>query len=297
MSIESPLAWDDLRSALAIARGGSLAAAARSLGVNHSTVFRRLKALEAGLGARLFERGEEGYLPTGTGADLVAVAERVETEIQGLERRLAGRDDTLSGTLRITAPDDLVESLLVEPLAAFSARYPGVRLEIVLDNRMLSLTRREADLAVRPTRDPPENLIGRRIGQIASAVYCAKAAGKNPPRDDTPWIAWDEGSGPPVTTQWMATKVPPEQVVYRSNSLLNLLSACRSGIGQAILPCFLGDPEPRLRRIAEPVAEWHSDLWILTHPDLRHSARVRALSDLLFDRLRAQADLLAGERA
>jgi DNA-binding transcriptional LysR family regulator len=217
------LDWDDLRYLLAVARGAGLAGAARSLGVNPSTVFRRLNALEAGLGVRLFERRPTGYRTTEAGGDLAAAAERVEAEILALDRRLAGQDARLSGSLRVTAPDDIAETLLMAPIARFLAAYPEIRLEVVIDNRMLSLTRREADVAVRPTLEPPETLIGRKVARLASAVYVAEGAApagraaRADDLDERPWIAWDEGVGPAAVARWMARRAPRAPVVYRSN--------------------------------------------------------------------------------
>ena len=286
-------AWDDLRLALAIAEGGSLSAAARRLGVNHSTVYRRLGALEARLGTRLFDRDGGRLAATAAGEDLLISARRVETELQGLDRRLAGRDLSLSGSLRLTAPDDIAQQLLVAPLAAFRAAYPGVALELVIDNRMLSLTRREADLAVRPTNRPSESLVGRKIGPLASAVYSLERLGQ--PTREGPWIGWDEGAGPPALRGWLAGQAAPEAVVYRSNSLLHQLAACRAGIGAAVLPCFLGDGEPSLIRRSEPDPNLTTELWLLTHPDLRRTARVRALMEHLDGAIRSLAPLLAGQ--
>jgi DNA-binding transcriptional LysR family regulator len=264
------LDWDDLRYLLAVARGAGLAGAARSLGVNPSTVFRRLNALEAGLGVRLFERRPTGYRTTEAGGDLAAAAERVEAEILALDRRLAGQDARLSGSLRVTAPDDI--------------------------------TRREADVAVRPTLEPPETLIGRKVARLASAVYVAEGAApagraaRADDLDERPWIAWDEGVGPAAVARWMARRAPRAPVVYRSNSLLNQFAACRAGLGLAVLPTFLGDPEPGLARLLPPQEDLVTDLWLLTHPDLRRTARVRVCLDFLFDALKAARPLLTGRR-
>lgn len=285
-------AWDDLRTVLAVARAGSLTGAARQLGVNHSTVFRRLGALEKELGTRLFERAASGYSPTAAGEDLRRVAERIEDEIAGLDRRLAGRDQTLSGLLRLTAPDDVMERLVIAPLARFRQRHPDIRLEAAIDNRNLNLTKREADIAIRPTKRPPESLVGRRIGPLAVAVY---APADDSGGDDLPWIAWEEGTGPASDARWLARQGPEETVVYRSNSLLNQLTACRLGLGRALLPCFLGDTAEGLCRLTPPLGELETDLWLLTHRDLRRTARVRALMDWLFEDLKDARALLAGE--
>ena len=163
--------WNDLRSFLAIARAGSLQGAARILGVNHSTVFRRLNALEARLKVRLFDRSARGYGLTGAGEHMLASAERVEDEILGLERRLLGGDVRLAGTLRVTTTDTLAHGLLGPHLRAFQAAYPAIELELVTGNAFFDLSKREADVALRPSRHPGDAMVGRRLGEIAVALY------------------------------------------------------------------------------------------------------------------------------
>ena len=284
----------DLRTLLAIAREGSLAGAARRLKVNHSTVFRRLGAIEARLGTRLFERQDGAYATTTAGEDLLRTAERVEAEVEGLERRLSGQDLRLTGSLRLTAPDDLAEVMVMPALVEFRARYPDITVELAIDNRMLNLTRREADIALRPTRQPPETLSGRRIAPLASAVYTAADLGAAR-QGETPWIAWEEGAGPPAVAAWLAARVGAQAIGYRSNSLLNQASAVRAGLGRAVLPCFLGDSDAGLKRVAPPPPELATELWLLTHPDLQRTARIRALLDLLYDALRKQRAVFQGE--
>ena len=284
----------DLRTLLAIAREGSLAGAARRLRVNHSTVFRRLGAIEARLGTRLFERQGGSYVTTAAGEDLLRTAERVEAEVEALERRLSGQDLRLTGSLRLTAPDDISEVLVMPLLAEFRHSYPEITVELAVDNRMLNLTRREADVALRPTRQPPETLAGRRIAGLASAVYGpAGADGGN--TSDRRWVAWEEGGGPPLVARWLAEHVDRHTIAYRSNSMLNQASAARAGLGLAVLPCFLADGDPRLQRISGPLPELATELWLLTHPDLQRTARIRVLLDLLYDALRQKRALFEGQ--
>jgi DNA-binding transcriptional LysR family regulator len=284
----------DLRTLLVIAREGSLAGAARRLRVNHSTVFRRLGAIEARLGTRLFERQGGSYVTTAAGEDLLRTAERVEAEVEALERRLSGQDLRLTGSLRLTAPDDISEVLVMPLLAEFRHSYPEITVELAVDNRMLNLTRREADVALRPTRQPPETLAGRRIAGLASAVYGpAGADGGN--TSDRRWVAWEEGGGPPLVARWLAEHVDRHAIAYRSNSMLNQASAARAGLGLAVLPCFLADGDPRLQRISGPLPELATELWLLTHPDLQRTARIRALLDLLYDALRQKRALFEGQ--
>jgi DNA-binding transcriptional LysR family regulator len=287
----------DLATLLAIAREGTLAGAARRLRVNHSTVFRRLGAIEARLDTRLFERQGGSYVTTAAGEDLLRTAERVEAEVEALERRLSGQDLRLTGSLRLTAPDDLAEAVLMPLLADFQRAYPDITVELVLDNRMLNLTRREADIALRPTRRPPETLAGRRIAGLASAVYVAADAAAAGIDDPGPrWIAWEEGAGPQAIARWLAARVDSHLIAYRSNSMLNQASAVRAGLGRALLPCFLGDGDAALRRLAPPDPELDTELWLLTHPDLQRTARIRALLDLLYESLRDWQPVFEGRR-
>lgn len=296
MNAKSDLSGD-LRTLLAIAREGSLAGAARRLRVNHSTVFRRLGAIEARLETRLFDRQGGSYVTTAAGEDLLRTAERVEAEMEALERRLSGRDLRLTGSLRLTAPDDIAEKLLMPLLAAFRQAYPDITVELVIDNRMLSLTKREADIALRPTREPPESLFGRRVATLTSTIYAAGALSQPAPGElaQRPWIAWDDGAGPPAIAHWLAGNIDTDAIGFRSNSLLNQASAVRAGLGLAILPSFLGDGDPGLTRVCAPPAALDTGLWLLTHPDLRRTARIRALVDMLYDHLRdAEARLNGG---
>lgn len=169
--MQKEILWDDLKTIMAIARAGSLSGAARRLSVSHATVFRRLGNIEQRLGAKLFERAHTGYTPTPAGEEMAAAAERIDVEVLGVERRVAGQDLRPSGTVRVTTTDTLLIGLLSPIFAAFRAAHPEISLEIAVSNQLFSLTRREADIAIRPSSTPPEMLIGRKIGVIAQAVY------------------------------------------------------------------------------------------------------------------------------
>lgn len=293
MTVER-LDWDDLRLVLAVGRMGGIGPAARSLGVNHSTVFRRMNALEAILGAPLFERHASGYALTPLGEAAYRAAGAMEEQVLNFGRELATGGQDLKGSLRLTAPDDMVVGLLLPILAAFRERYPQLSLEVVVENRFLNLTRREADIAIRSTNQPPDDMVGVNVGDTAFAGYAAapvqsKAAGLG----DLPWIGWDEGTGPVAVRHWQAENLPPSAIVYRSNSLLNQFAAVQAGIGAALLPCFLAGEAKGLARIVPPLEKLTS-LWILTHPDLRRAPRIQAFMAFVGDRLRRQRSRLAG---
>jgi len=296
--------WNDLRSFLAIAREGSLQGAARALGVNHSTVFRRLNALEARLGVRLFDRSPRGYGLTAAGEQMVRSAERVEDEILGLERRLLGGDVRLAGSLRVTTTDTLVHGVLGPHLRAFQAAYPGIELELITGNAFFDLSKREADVALRPSRHPGDAMVGRRLAALAVALYAARdylaARGRPASPDelaDHALITGDVSLAHLPATRWLARHVPTAGSVLRCNSWLSQLAAARAGLGLAALPCFLGDRAPELVRVLPPDPALAGELWLLTHPDLRRTARVRAFMETIARGIRRERALLEGEAA
>ncbi len=294
------LDWNDLRTVLAVARAGGAGEAAGALGVHPSTVFRRLNALEASLGTRLFTRLPEGYVATAAGEELCALAERMEADIAVLDRRLAGRDLRPSGTVRVTTTDTLI-GLLTLHFAAFRRSHREIELHVVVANRFLDLTRHDADVALRPTNDPPETLIGRRLARIATAVYGAEAYLAARPGaaalSDHDWIAPDESLSHLAAARWLRRRVPRAAGGYRVNTLMAALAAAKAGLGLAALPCYLGDDEPSLRRVTPPLDELDSALWLLTHEDLRQVARVRAFLDAMAEALARDKRRLEGSAA
>jgi DNA-binding transcriptional LysR family regulator len=288
------LNWDDLRYFLAVARSGSVSGAARQLRVNHSTVIRRLAALEARLEARLFDRSRDGYALTGAGEDLDARLRPVAEQIESLERQLGGLDAVLKGAIRVTSTDTLVNGPLTPSLAAFRRLHPAIHLQVTINNTFLNLTKREADVAVRPSNTPPENLVGRPVGVIQTAVYASKeylrrAAKAGLRRTDWSkhtWVALDETLDHLAQARWVAAQAPPERIALRVDSLVGMARAVREGIGVGMLLCLLAEPERGLVRLAPPPPELDTQVWVLTHPDLRRVQRIKALTDHLYDTLR-----------
>ncbi|GGX89783.1 LysR family transcriptional regulator [Litchfieldella qijiaojingensis] len=294
--------WDDLRLFLAIARAGTLAGAARTLGVNHSTVFRRLNAMESGLQARLFERLPEGYVPTSAGEALWLRAERVEEEAQAIERELSGRDVRLSGRVRLTTTDTLANGFLAPVFQGFCECYPGIELELLIVSAFLDLARREADVAIRPTQAPPENLIGRKLGAIRWGIYGARDyLRQRPPLTDLNrpeghrFIGGNELIGHLASTRWLNERVSADVFALRTNSIVAAMGAARAGTGLAALPHYMARQEPELECVLAIGPEVATDLWLLVHPDLRHSARVRAFMTYAVEAVRQrQAELEGG---
>ena len=292
--------WNDLRLVLAVARAGSLTGAAEVLRVNHSTAFRRLGSLEQRLGVRLFERLPGGtYLATAAGERAAAAAERIETEAAALGRDIAGQDVRLTGRLRVTSSETLAFRLLTPAIRRFRDAHPGITVELVIDNRVLSLSRREADIALRVMRPTEGDLHGRKLADIAWTVYAPREMGAS--GEDSlgalshlPVIGWEDGVRGINAAEWLDRHVPDTQIVYRTNSVVNQLVAAKAGLGAAVLPCYLGDPEADLVRLFDPVRELARELWIVTHADLRRTARVRAFLDIVGEALLAERALLTG---
>jgi DNA-binding transcriptional LysR family regulator len=297
MDQNSSIDWDDLRVFLAVYRAGSLRGAARQLRLNHATVNRRLRALEAGLGTRLFDRTRDGFAPTPAAEELLAPAERVEDELYKAQREIAGRDATLGGIVRVSLPYALMRGFLAEDIAAFSRLHPGIQLEIDLTDRFSDLARLEADVSIRMAHEVTDDVTGRRLLQYAKCIYAApavaaglEAAGST--GENQAWIGWHYADGDDAWVR--ATPHPGLPVRHNLPGHAQQLELARAGFGLAMLPCFLGDTEPGLVRVpgAEVIAD--RSLWLLSRSDLRRTARVRAFLDFIAEAILARRPLLEG---
>jgi DNA-binding transcriptional LysR family regulator len=285
------MSWDDLRYVLALARERTLSGAALKLSVRHTTVGRRLEEIERALGVRLFDRTPDGYIPTSAGQDLAEVAERVESQVLAAEGRVLGRDTELEGALRVSTMDILFRGYH-EVFSSFLVRYPSVALTISTTDDEVSLTRRQADVALRLTSKPPEHLLGRKVGRIDFAVYASKKLvaqiGKNAPYDAYPWLNWDERLNMRWLDEWLAANVPrARSVVWLDTSTLGLHAAVAAGIGVHFLACFDADTDPLLQRIGPIEPAFSREVWLLTLRELRSTRRVLAFMDHVDACLRA----------
>jgi len=276
------LSWDDFRYVKAIADTRSLGGAAQELSVNHSTVFRRLGQIEKGLGSRLFERSRGGYALTPCGEEMVRLAERMGEDIVAFERQVTGHDLRPSGELRVTTNDAALIYLMTDIFADFRRAYPEISLDVVVANQALNLSKRDADVAIRATERPSETLIGRRVASISWAVYAASAKAPqsfDPASDgrDAEWIGFGDNLANLKAAKWL--KEHGGRIVYRLNTVLGLAEATAAGMGLGVVPCFMGSSNAGLTRITPPLADVVEGLWLLTHSDLRQTARVRAFMD------------------
>jgi DNA-binding transcriptional LysR family regulator len=281
------LVWDDFRLVKVIADAQGLAPAADRLGVNHSTVFRRLGQLEEGLGIKLFERHRTGYVLTPAGEEMSALAETMEEKVETFTRKLDGQAVTPAGELRITTNDTLLVHLLTPIFSRFIAANPEMRLDVVLANQALNLSKRDADVAIRATDNPPETLVGRRVATIGWAIYgrATDFPGGNLPDlatlYDRAWVVLGDNLAGLKAARFVRDRVAPEKIVYKVNTVLGLAEAVEAGAGIGPLPCFIADRKPALVRLSDINPDFAAGLWLLTHPDLRQSARVRAFMDFV----------------
>lgn len=281
--------WDNYRVFLACYRSGSLRGGAKALGVNHATVARALKSLEDALGAKVFHRSVGGLQLSDTGRLLIQYVEEIEQQAQHIHRRVAGLDAQPSGLLRVSVPPALAQSLVAPELAGFAERYPNIEVELLATNRVSNLLRSEADVSLRVARNVTDDVVGRRLlryvtGAFASPSYLEKL-GPLPPGDGqgAQWIGWS------TNRDWVQqTPYPKAAVRHRLMDIHAQLEAAKAGLGMAWVPCFLGDPFEGVVRVpgATPVPDF--SIWLLLHPDLRHSARVRAFVDYFAARITQQ---------
>lgn len=300
----SALEWDNLRHALAVGTSGSISGAARALGVNHTTVLRRLEALEAQLGTRLFDRQRSGYQPTETGLVLLEQARHMATRADEVERQVLGRDRELTGPLRVTTAFVLMDHLLPQALADFARAYPGIEVEMMENAVLVDLSsqspaptqdrwRREADVALRLSAHVAEHLVGRDLGMTQCRVYALRGAPGLPqsvtPIDqltrEAPWVAFERDASGRVYDRWMHQHLAHSNVRLRVDIFNAKAAMLRTGIGVGILPTFMQEKHPELVAVSEPIPELAAPVWMLTHPDLRKTARIRAFMQFVGDAL------------
>ena len=293
--------WNDLKYFIAVARCGSTIAAGKALGISQSTVQRRLIALEDSLGRQLVSRLPDGYQLTEFGKQLLPFADRVETAIVELEGRVKDETRDLSGSIRLTCPEPIIQRLIASKfLDRFHALHPKLRVEFVTSDRYLDLAKGEADVALR-SGDTDDDLIGRKIADSVWAVYASRdyvARNGKPERAEDLQnhllVAFDESLSGHRTAVWLKQVAPNARIAARNNSVLGLVAAIKSGIGVGPLPTALGDAEPDLERLFGPVLELTRTWKLLAHPDLRRTPRIAAFFEFLIENKLELKPILTG---
>ena len=288
--------WDDIRFYLAVARHGSIRAASQNLGVNPSTVSRRVDAYEKKIGVRLFERLPTGYLLTKIGQDMMDSAELIENEIASLDRRVIGRDAELNGKLRVTLPGPLATHLLMQDFADFEKEYPGINIELHSSFDVMNLSKREADVAIRITDDPAENLIGKVVGAMSFSTYAARHyLNQHDYKSNPTSLHWIQHRKSIEDNEWLAnSRYAKNPVRHVIGDPALMFEAAQAGMGMAKLPCFMGDSSPVLERIDNIEKTACGSIWLLSHKDLRSTARVRVFVEFMSEAFKQHQALLSG---
>ncbi len=289
--------WDDLRYVLAVARHGSAGGAARALDVAHATVLRRIQSIEQDFGMRIFERLPSGLTVTESGRALLTAAESIDKTILETKRQLAGRTADLEGALRITTTDSLMDSVMPLLLQEFRALHSGIVVEVLVTNSKLDLDAMDADVALRAAEHPPESWVGRRLARMNFAVYAAPtfvARHQGTAWRELDWLLPESPLSDAPIGRWIARTVDSRRAVFKANSFLSLRQMCEAGQGVTALPCFLGTPSASLQRLETLPDETSTDLWVLTHEDLRKAPRVRAFLDHAAAHLQGKRGLFEG---
>ncbi|WP_435531139.1 LysR family transcriptional regulator [Ramlibacter pallidus] len=269
----------DLQVVLALARGRTLAQAAQRLGADASTVFRSLQKIEKNLGQRLFERSREGYLPLEAAQAIAAHAERIEAELEAARAVLRGPGEEVSGRVRVSTTDSVLRGLVLPSLPLLARRHPALQLELDATKEAVSLTRRDADLALRATPRPPQHLVGRHLGTIRFVACVGKAmpaAQRRRPLEAHAWIGADEGMPEHPSVRWRRKQLPRVTPRLLVDTISAVVDVVRAGLGAGVVPLFMLERETDLVPLGPPLEGCSSELWLLAHPESRHLRRIAA---------------------
>ena len=295
--------WDDIRFFLAVARNGNVTGAAKAVGVKHSTVSRRIQALEEKNGVRLFERVASGYEMNTAGADIYEIALELEMKNQQLFRQLFGQDSRLQGEINLTMPHDIFDYCLNNQLAEFGQLHPDILLNLFVAKGIKNLAAREADVAIRLTPVPPDYLIGKKVATLQHGIYASTQF--DPANYDVnkhlPIVVW---SGEDRVPDWAKQHFPNARIAMRVDDLYTMYAAVKAGLGVAKMPCYLPDTlnasssecfnQPLVKRMNIDIAPSSWGVWVLSHADLRYTARVRCCREFLTEQLLLQKNLFEG---
>jgi DNA-binding transcriptional LysR family regulator len=286
--------WDDLQYVLTVANEGSLSAAARSLGVNHSTVLRRVDAFEYRHKLRIFHKLPTGYKLTVEGQKLLESALAIESTVKALEHKIFGQEMKLEGTLRLTTTDALSRLILGPHLADFHRLYPKIKLELSLTSRRLDISHLDADVAIRPASELPASLVGVKLSNMAFGVYGApqyiNGLQSKHPLESASWLMMHHSRA----SLQISEQIYDEKIVMKADSFEPLVIAAENQMGLACLPCFIGDGSRDLQKVNIEMKHDNTDLWMMTHKDLEGTARVKVFFDFMRKAITSDHNRLAG---
>jgi DNA-binding transcriptional LysR family regulator len=280
----------DLEVLLALVRAGNLAEAGKRLGADTSTVFRSVRRIEKQLGQTLFTRSRKGYFASDLVLQVVAHAEKIEAELEAARAVSLGTQNEVSGLVRLTTLDTILYNVLMPHLGALAALHPRLQLELLASPQVASLTKRDADIAIRATGRPPGHLVGHHLGRAHFAIYGASGLfkGKRAPKalDEYDWIALDDAMPEDPVLKWRKKNFPKVVPRYRVDSLVAVGQAVRAGLGIGAMATYKAKHDPTLRALTPELENCSADLWVLTHPDSRHLRRIAAVYSFIATTIR-----------
>ncbi|MDA5093113.1 LysR family transcriptional regulator [Aliiroseovarius sp. KMU-50] len=271
--------WDDIKFVLAVADEGSLNAAAQQLGVTHATVMRRVAAFERRCGRPLFQKSLAGYSVLPEAEAILTAARNVEDAIYSVDRAVHGTDETLSGTVRVASTDSLCQLILPPIIKTIKETYPELSISLLSANTYHDLSRLAADIAIRPTMRLEEGLEGKTVGELRFGIYSADPNTKL-------WIGLSGGLARSAPAKWMSNNIPPENISCEADSFLVVQEMVASGLGKAILPCFLGDPDQRLQRFHVKMPPLVVPVWSAIQAEVSSNVRIQLVRNLIAKELR-----------
>jgi len=289
--------WSDVKYYLAVMREGSVTQAGKALGVNHTTVSRRIVAFEKKLNVRLFDRLPTGYKATEAADKIFNHALQMEESALSIDREILGGDNELRGSLRLTIETYVASRLLFPYLAEFRRRYPFIELQIQSSSDLSNLNFREADIAIRLTPSPPDNLVGKKICMMGHGIYASKNYLDNfiEIKDSkVDLVLWGSEQEKPV---WSKAPFADSRVAVRVDTAGNMLAAIKGGLGLARLPCYLAEGEETISQLPIALTPSNWGLWVLSHPDLRDTARVRVCREFLYEIFERQRGIVEGSHS
>ena len=293
--------WDIFRFIVAIVDSGSAVAAAKQLGVDGTTVIRRITKFEDERGVQLFDRLPSGYSPTLECEAIVQLARDMQEGVSEIDRRITGHDLSLEGTISVTTTDSFLEAVMADVIGAFCRLHPQIRIETMVTTSRLNLSRQDAHVAVRASISPPENLVCQRVSSVCFAIYGGRSLTRHltdqvelEQLQELPWIGLGDTLSRSPPSQWLGKNVADHQIKTTADTFVAVRALVRGGVGLSVLPCCLGDPEPEIRRLTPTIDEMRTTLWVLTHPDVRKAAKVRAFTSFVGRQLRGKQALLEG---
>ncbi|MBT3703194.1 MAG: LysR family transcriptional regulator [Alphaproteobacteria bacterium] len=291
------MAWDDLRFVLTVAEQGTLSGAARVLGVNHSTVLRRVSSFEDKKGVKVFERTGNGYTLTPESRHLLTSLRAIEDQVNGLDRAMARQGLELDGPVRITTTDSFAVSGLVQHVASFQKEHPGVVVELNVSNSYVNFTKMDADITIRPAPRLPDDMVGERACDLMTHVYATQGyLDQNPATSFSAhkWLGVSEPISSSRVGQWQDENLPAAAIVLKSSSFVALRDVAETGMGMALLPCCLGDPSPHLVRAKKFPDGMKTSIWVATHKDMMGSTKVQSIISWFAEAVRQDTDLFEG---